>query len=284
MTTALGNLLDQGRDLLTQSSASPRLDAEILLAHVLGVNRAHLYANPDSQLSKVTAENYLDLVRLRSRGHPVAHLTGEREFWSLKLRVTPEVLVPRPETELLVERALDCIPADAEISALDLGCGSGAIAIALATERPACRIVATDKSETALKIAAMNADRYCPGRIEFIAGRWFEPLGGRRFDVIASNPPYVATGQPELTDPELAFEPEDALYSGTDGLDDIRRIIAAAPMHLAAGGWLVLEHGFDQSASIGALMQQAGFDSIASYNDLAGLPRVTAARLRNGKH
>jgi release factor glutamine methyltransferase len=280
MVTTLDELLQQGRDQLAGSSASPRLDAEILLGHVLKANRAHLYANPDRELDAAKASTYLALIAERAAGRPVAHLTGEREFWSLKLTVTADVLVPRPETELLVEQALRRLPTDAPSSALDLGCGSGAIAIALATERPACRVVATDRSDAALVIAKLNADRHCPGRIEFVAGSWFEPLAGQRFDVIASNPPYVASGRPDLTDRELDFEPAEALYSGADGLDDIRRIIAGARAHLVPGGWLLLEHGFDQSASIGALLQQAGFEAIATHNDLAGQPRVTEAQLQ----
>jgi release factor glutamine methyltransferase len=280
MTTTLDKLLQQGRDRLATTSASPGLDAEILLGHVLKVNRAHLYANPDRELQADIATEYLALVGLRSDGQPIAHLTGEREFWSLSLQVSPDVLVPRPETELLVERALACIPDDADCRVLDLGCGSGAIAIALASERPMCRFVATDASEAALAIARLNAERHHTDRIEFVAGSWFEPLAGQRFDVIVSNPPYVATGRPDLTDRELDFEPAEALYSGADGLDDIRRIIAGASEHLQSGGWLLLEHGFDQSASIGALLQQAGFGAVTTCDDLAGLPRVTAAQLK----
>ncbi len=281
MSTKLGKLLLQGRELLAVSSASARLDAEILLGHVLKVNRAHLYANPESQLEDATAREFLELIRQRACGRPVAHLTGKREFWSLEMQVTPDVLVPRPETELLVERALDCIPADTALRILDLGCGSGAIGIAIATERPLCRITAVDRSAAALRVAASNADRHCPGRIELVDGSWFEPLKGKHFDVIVCNPPYVATNRPELTDRELEYEPAEALYSGADGLNDLRTIVAAAPAHLSRPGRLLLEHGFDQSADVSLLLQQAGFDSIETFNDTAGLARVTSGRMRN---
>jgi release factor glutamine methyltransferase len=278
MTMTLGTLLTEARQQLAVSSDSPRLDAEVLLGHVLQVTRAHLYANPDRPVDAAKTSAYRTLVDARLSGKPVAHLTGEREFWSLPLRVSSDVLVPRPETELLVEQCLNHLPETSDRSVLDLGCGSGAIAIAVATERSGCSLTATDSSAAALDLALANAARLCPGRIEFVAGDWFAPLAGRCFDIIASNPPYVATGQPELTDPELAFEPADALYSGPDGLDDIRLIINGASQHLNANGHLLLEHGFDQSASINALMRTAGFGDIATHADLAGQPRVTAGR------
>jgi release factor glutamine methyltransferase len=278
MTMTLGTLLTEARQQLAASSDSPRLDAEVLLGHVLQVTRAHLYANPDRPVDAAQTSAYRTLIDARLAGRPVAHLTGEREFWSLPLRVSADVLVPRPETELLVEQCLDQLPEAAACSMLDLGCGSGAIAIAVATERTGCSLTATDSSAAALDLARTNAARLCPGRIEFIAGEWFGPLGGRCFDVIVSNPPYVATGQSELTDPELAFEPAGALYSGPEGLDDIRLIINGASQHLNANGRLLLEHGFDQSASISALMRTAGFSDITTHADLAGQPRVTTGR------
>jgi release factor glutamine methyltransferase len=213
----------------------------------------------------------------RHRGRPVAQLTGTREFWSLPFRVTSDVLSPRPETELLVEQALRRIPEDQACDVLDLGCGSGAIAVAIATERPQCNLTACDISSSALVIARQNAADHDCGRIRFLNGRWFTPVGGQRFDVIVSNPPYVATEQAEMTDAELAYEPPQALFSGTDGLDDIRAIIAAAPAHLRPGGTLLLEHGFDQAGRIVELLAQRNFEQIRTHVDMAAHPRVTEA-------
>ena len=279
MPLSLKSLLLQGRARLAATSESAQLDAEILLGHVLDSDRAHLYANPDRILSPAQAEAYSQLLTARSAGQPVAQLTGQREFWSLPLQITPDVLSPRPETELLVETALVHIPLHAACDVLDLGTGSGAIAIAIATERRSCRVTATDASDAALAVAHANAARLCPGRIEFVTGSWFTPLAGRKFDVIVSNPPYVSIHQGALTDPELAFEPPQALYSGADGLDDIRVIVANAPQHLRPGGCLLLEHGFDQAAAVIALLTQAGFAYCRTLSDLAGQLRVSSGRL-----
>ncbi len=279
MTLALKTLLLHGRARLAATSASAQLDAEILLSHVLNSDRAHLYANPDRILSTAQAEAYGRLLEARSAGQPVAQLTGQREFWSLPLQITADVLSPRPETELLVETALLHIPLHDSCDALDLGTGSGAIAVAIATERSACRLAATDASVAALGVARANAARLCPDRIEFVTGSWFAPLAGRAFDVIVSNPPYVSIHHGALTDPELAFEPPQALYSGADGLDDIRVIVTAAPQYLRPGGCLLLEHGFDQAVAVVALLAQAGFADCQTVADLAGQPRVSFGRL-----
>ncbi len=278
MTTSVSEHLRQAASRLTASSESPRLDAEVLLAHALGTSRAYLYANPDQPLDAAAAARFRQLVVLREESRPVAHLTGEREFWSLNLRVSPDVLVPRPETELLVELGLLRLPERAALSIIDLGCGSGAIAIALATERPACAVTATDQSAAALAVAEANARRLCPGRIEFLVSDWYAALAGRRFDMIVSNPPYIATSEHALTDPELGFEPPDALYSGADGLDAIRTLIAGAPDYLQPGGWLLLEHGFAQAAAVRLLMETAGLEEVSSYADPCGHDRVTAGR------
>jgi len=278
MTATLNSLLQQGQRQLAGSSESPRLDAEVLLGHVLQVSRAYLYGNPERVIPAEQAAAYAQLLGERHVGRPVAHLTGEREFWSLPFRVTPDVLSPRPETESLVERALIYIPTDRPCDVLDLGSGSGAISVALATERPLCNVSATDSSRAALGIARENAAAQNCGHINFLEGSWFAPVGNQRFNVIVSNPPYVATGQPELTDPELAFEPPQALYSGADGLDDIRLIIKDAPVHLQPGGRLLLEHGFDQAGKITDLLEQAGFTEVRTHADLAGQPRVTEGR------
>ena len=274
-----GTLLAWAREQLNQSSDSPRLDAEILLGHVLEANRAALYANPDKRVAARQSALFAELVSARKQGRPVAQLTGEREFWSLNLQVNSNVLVPRPETELLVERALALIAADASLQILDLGTGSGAIAIAIASERPACSVTASDNSPAALEIARRNGERHAPGRIAFLHSDWFAALEGQRFHIIISNPPYVSESETDLTDMELDFEPPEALYSGADGLEDIRKIIAASPAMLAASGWLLLEHGYTQADLIRQLLTTAGFSNIESHTDLAGTPRVTTGQL-----
>jgi release factor glutamine methyltransferase len=278
MTETLQNLLHSGLERLKTTSDSPRLDAELLLCHVLDISRAQLYANPNGLVDEDEAADFQSLIARRAQHIPLAHLTGYREFWSVPLRVTPDVLVPRPETELLVEKTLELIPVNAELDILDLGTGSGAIPIALSTERSACRYVATDISDAALAVARDNAGENAEARIEFLIGSWFEPLGERHFDIIVSNPPYVAANKPELTGAELAHEPAGALYSGPDGLDDIRSIVAGAPHRLKPGGWLLIEHGFDQAAEITDLFKQAGFENISTDADLAGHPRVTSGQ------
>ena len=279
MTATLKSLLLKGQQQLANSSDSPRLDAEVLLGHVLQANRAHLYANPDREIAATTQAEYEQLLDERHKGHPVAHLTGQREFWSLPFHVTPEVLSPRPETELLVEQVLKHIPADQACAVLDLGCGSGAIAIAIATERPLCALTATDVSRAALNIARNNAATNKCEQICFVEGSWFNAVGTQRFDVIVSNPPYVATSETELTDPELVHEPQQALYSGTDGLDDIRLLIDDAPAHLHPAGILLIEHGFNQADEIASLFAQQNFSAIRTHVDLAAKPRVTEGRL-----
>jgi release factor glutamine methyltransferase len=281
MITTLNTLLQQGQQQLAGSSESPRLDAEVLLGHILQVSRAHLYANPEREIAAVQVTEFEQLINERHTGRPVAHLTGTREFWSLPFHVTPDVLSPRPETELLVEQAISHLPTDRPCELLDLACGSGAIAVALATERPRCNVTATDNSSAALEIARENAAVNDCARIKFLHGSWFTPIGNQHFDVIVCNPPYIATGQPELTDPELAYEPPQALYSGVDGLDDIRQIIRDAPKNLLPGGQLLLEHGFDQAGTVTDLMLKAGFTEICTRPDLAGIPRVTQGCLGN---
>ena len=279
MTQTIKTILNDCAKRLADSSESARLDAEILLGKVIEKDRAFLFANPDFAPDPAQLSRLEELIVQRAAGKPVAHLIGSREFWSLQLTVTPDVLVPRPETELLVEQTLRHIPGKADCRIADLGCGSGAIAIALAAERPLAEITATDRSTAALKIAIQNAAAHDQGHIRFIESNWLAGLTDERINILVSNPPYVATNQPELTDPELAHEPPEALFSGSDGLDDIRIIIEQAPAHLADKGWLLLEHGFDQAATIASLMEQAGFTRIECYKDLAGHDRVTAGQI-----
>lgn len=271
-------LLRAGVRLLAASSESPRLDAELLLAHALGCSRTRLFTGRTESVEGPVAARYLAAVAERGRGRPVAQLTGRREFWSLELRVTPDVLTPRPETELLVERALACLPARGVPRVLDLGTGSGAVALAIATERPDCAILATDLSGAALAVARSNAAALGCDRLRFAAGDWYAAVPAESFDVIVSNPPYVADHEWPTTGRELGFEPRIALAAGPDGLDALRAIAAGAISRLASGGWLLVEHGAGQAAAVRALLAAAGFDSIGTHADLVGLARVTEGR------
>jgi len=275
MTTTIRQLLEQGHNELAASSESPRLDAEVLLGFLLGKGRAYLFAHPEDPVASETAGKFSQLLSRRSEHVPVAQLIGEWEFWSLPLQVTPDVLTPRPETECLVELALERVPDHAQARIADLGTGTGAIAIALACERPLAQITATDISEAALAVARQNATRHSQQRIELLQGEWLTPLAGRVFDLIISNPPYIAGTETGLTDPELEHEPQMALYSGPDGLDAIRTIIANASSHLADDGQLLLEHGFDQAEAVRQLLTSAGFTAIETHRDLGGQARVS---------
>ncbi|MBS7456139.1 peptide chain release factor N(5)-glutamine methyltransferase [Coralloluteibacterium stylophorae] len=257
---------------------SPRLDAELLLAHALGRPRTWLIAHRDDALDAAAVARYEALLARRAAGEPVAYLLGRRGFWTLELDVAPGVLVPRPETELLVELALARIPTDAAVRVADLGTGSGAIALALASERPAARVDAVDASVQALAVAGRNRDALGIGNVELHAGDWFAPLAGRRYALVASNPPYLAADDPHLEQGDLRHEPRSALVAGVDGLDAIRRIAAAAPAHLEPGGWLLVEHGLAQGAPVRAILAAAGFRSVATEQDLEARDRVTLGR------
>lgn len=258
--------------------ADARAEAQILLAHVLGRPRSWLFAWPEHEPDAAQREVYAGLVEARARGEPIAYLTGRRDFWNLDLAIGPAVLIPRPETELLVELALARLPLDREVCVADLGTGSGAIALAIASERPQARVLATDASEAALEVARGNARRLGLGKLEFARGNWCEVLGGRRFDLIVSNPPYIASGDPHLAQGDLRFEPAAALASGKDGLDALRAIVAQAPEHLVERGWLLLEQGYDQAAAVRDLLAGSGFESIGSARDAAGHERVSFGR------
>ena len=352
-----GHLLADGIRLLMGHSESAQLDAEILLAHTLGVSRARLKSHPEETQTAASAERYRALIARRAEGEPVAYLIGSKGFWTLTLRVTPAVLVPRPETELIVERALELLPADlsagskrgvehtwdtAQSEALgastvsvrdphaptaavvgsadpvrnadvgkvggasasnpvhiadlgkvggasasnpvhiaDLGTGSGAIALALASERPAWRITATDVSPEALDVARGNASSLGLNNVRFLQGRWLTPLADMRFHLIASNPPYVANNDPAMSSPTLRFEPQIALTPGVDAMVDLREIIQSAPNHLERGGWLLLEHGSDQAAAVTRELVARGFTHVRSHRDLAGHDRMTEAQWAN---
>ncbi|MDX1555955.1 MAG: peptide chain release factor N(5)-glutamine methyltransferase [Xanthomonadales bacterium] len=254
------------------------LEAEILLAHALGTRRTHLFAHPEASVEKRESRHYRELLSRRNQGEPIAYLTGEKEFWSLALRVSPDVLIPRPETEILVEAALKRIPADGRQRIVDLGTGSGAVALAIAHERPLCEVHATDSSKKALRVARENATRLGLDRVQFHLGSWFEPLGSR-FDAVLSNPPYVPDDDPHLAQGDVRFEPRAALLGGRDGLDSIRVIAAAATRRLNPAGWLILEHGHDQGEECAKILSQHGFSAIETHLDLSGNDRVTLGTL-----
>ena len=279
MATEIRALIEEGAARLTRVADDPRHEAEILLGAALGQPRAYLIAHPErSVLDCDATDRYEAHVTRRAHGEPIAYILGEKEFWSLPIAVGPFVLVPRPETELVVERALAHLPADEPSDVLDLAAGSGAIALAVASERPRCRVVGTDVSPDAVSVAIMNAARLGLGRVEFKAGSWFEPMRGQLFDVIASNPPYIAEGDPRVEPGVRRYEPHDALYSGPTGLEALARITADAPGNLKPGGWLVLEHGDLQGEAVRALFAAGGFESVATHRDLGGRERCTEGR------
>jgi release factor glutamine methyltransferase len=282
MDLTIGELLAAGAERLqalyaTDTSATPALDAELLLAHALGLSRARLRSHPETGVEASAARQYRALIERRAAGEPLAYLTGWREFWSLRLEVSPDVLVPRPETELLVERAL-AVRTSAEGRVVDLGTGSGAIALALAHERPRWQVVATDISVAALEVARSNARALGLMGIEFRHGSWFTPFTDERFDLIVSNPPYVDARDLALSGAALASEPRIALTSGEDALASLRAVVAGAPQHLAPGGWLLLEHGATQGAQVRHALVLAGFSYVRSHTDLAGHERMTEAQ------
>jgi release factor glutamine methyltransferase len=268
-------LLREAAGRLAPLCDTPRLDAEVLLCHVLDKNRAHLSAWPEKEPSDEQSARFLTLLARRLNGEPMAYLTGSREFWSREFRVTPDVLIPRPETELLIELALEHIRDERAVRVLDLGTGSGALAVTLALERPRAAVAAVDICPRALEVARDNAMRLSAARVRFFCGDWFSTLPESVFDLIVSNPPYVADDDPHLLKNGLPFEPQTALTSGRDGLDAIRRIVAAARRWLAPGGSLLLEHGHDQAHAVRSLLADTGFRAIASHADLQGHPRVT---------
>lgn len=278
--STIDQLLREGARRLGGLGDSPRLDAELLLAHAMGQNRESLYRALFSNVAPETEERYGLLLSDRETRRPVAQLVGQREFWTFTLAVTRATLVPRPETELLVERALARIPADDAWHVADLGTGTGAIALAIARERPACRVLATDLSKPALAVARRNAKALGLENVTFKQGDWFQPLprpdsSKWRCQLLVSNPPYIARDEWAGTDPELGFEPRLALDGGRDGLDAYRVLTAGAPRYLRPGGWLLLEHGFRQGEEVRALLKGAGFTNVATVADLAGRPRVS---------
>ena len=276
MNQTVGALHDEAARALV-GTAEPGREAQILLGHALGVSRAWLAGHMSDRVDPAPAALFRDLVRRRVDGEPVAYLIGCKEFYGLNFRVTPDVLIPRPDTETLVDAALQKIPRTA-VEVLDLGTGSGCVAVAIANERPAISITAVDISAEALEIARANAQANGV-HVHFIRSNWFAGLGQQRFDIIVSNPPYIAAGDVHLQQGDLRFEPEGALVSRPDGLADLRLIVAGAPRHLREGGWLLFEHGHDQAVASRDLLHDAGFCDVISHSDLSGTSRVAAGRL-----
>jgi release factor glutamine methyltransferase len=281
MATEIRALLEEGAAKLARTTDAPRREAEVLLGAALARPRAWLLAHADERVLDCAAtDRYEAYLTRRALGEPAAYILGEKEFWSLPLAVGPGVLVPRPETELVVERALAHFPPGSVFVALDLAAGSGAIALALASERPGCRVTATDVSATAVASTRANAARLgLSDRVEVLHGAWFEPVAGRRFDLIVSNPPYIATDDPRVETAVRRYEPPEALFSGATGLEALQIITAAAPRQLVQGGWLVVEHGDTQGGAVRGLFTGAGFAAVQTHRDLAGRDRCTEGRL-----
>ena len=261
--------------LAAAQAAIGRSEARILLRRVLRQDDAFLLAHGDDALTAAQQQQLSSLVARRQAGVPIAYITGTREFYGRNFAVTPAVLIPRHETELLVELALQRMPADTSCRVLDLGTGSGCIGVTIAAERPLARITLADASDAALEVAARNAQRWAPDNTRCVQSDWYTAIGNERYDLIVANPPYVADGDPHLTQGDLRFEPRTALAAGADGLRELRHIIAAAPLHLNLGGWLLLEHGHDQAEACSQVLTAAGFQEVMSVPDLAGLPRVS---------
>lgn len=261
---------------LKHERSEARIEVQSLLQAVLQVHRAYLLAHPEHFPNANQQAEYTALLKRRLAGEPIAYLLGEREFFGLTFKVTPATLIPRPDSELLVEQALARIPAgDDRIRVLDLGTGTGAIALSIAHARPDATVTAVDASAAALEVAKENAQRLGTHNVRLLDSDWFSALQGERFDLIVSNPPYIAAADLHLAQGDLRFEPTTALASGADGLDDIRRIVAEAPLHLSRGGCLLLEHGYDQAERVRALLVNAGFSEVYSAHDLGKIERVS---------
>tara|TARA_Y100001951_G_scaffold3259_1_gene2208 strand:+ start:6596 stop:7429 length:834 start_codon:yes stop_codon:yes gene_type:complete len=258
-------------------SPTPRLDAELLLAAALGKPRSYLRTWPERELDADQLGLFRSHLQRRRQGEPVAYILGHQGFWSLDLEVAPHTLIPRPDTELLVESALALLPAT-PLAALDLGTGTGAIALALASERPGWQVTGVDRVEDAVALAERNRQRLQLDNVRFLHSHWFSALAGQCFGLILSNPPYIRADDRHLDQGDVRFEPSSALVAGADGLDDIRAIIQAAPQYLLAGGWLLLEHGFDQAEAVRELLATAGFSEAHSRRDLGGHERISLGR------
>jgi len=278
--------LDQTADELSLLSDTAALDARVILCHVLEKPLSYFLAWPDRSIDAADMKILNALIKRRLAGEPVAYITGSREFWSMNFKVSADVLIPRPETELLVEWAVQCINeiqkfAAKSLKLLELGTGSGAIAVALAKENPQLNIIATDISEKALAIAKENAELNLCQNITFLLGNWFEPISDKNFDMIVSNPPYVVPGDPHLKEGDLPYEPIGALVASENGLSDIQSLASSAKSHLNSGGWLGIEHGYNQAEAVTEIMTRHGYKNISTIKDLAGIDRLTICQWRN---
>lgn len=277
--TTLGEMLEQATQLLQPVSDSARLDAELLIAEALQIPRSVFFSQPEQALNAQQLEWVQQLVARRAQGEPIAYILGSKHFWDIELHVTANTLIPRPETELLVETALAVFDAEQPIEVIDLGTGSGAIAIAIARARPHWRVTATDVSVAALDIARQNAQGYTLGNIRFVHSHWFDAIDNAiKFDLIVSNPPYIAAGDPHLQQGDVRFEPLQALQSGADGLDAIRAILRDGREHLTSNAWLMFEHGYDQAHAVRDLLREHGYTHIEQKQDLAGHVRMSMGR------
>ncbi len=278
MSLTIKQAIQQVRDTLSPQFDSWLLDSHLMLCHCLSCERSTLLTHPERVLSAGQINKFQQLLHKRAQGEPLAYLIGYQEFWSHRLHVNEHTLIPRPETELLVEQALGLIGDKSGLTIADLGTGTGAIAIAIAKEHPGCEIVATDLSPQALAIAKQNIQTHQCDNIALLQSRWFEQLHGLQFDLVLSNPPYIAVTS-HAVEPNVArYEPTSALFAGENGLEDIRQIIATSPNHLKSGGWLLLEHGFDQADGVQSLFAEHKFQSIQTVRDLSKHPRVTLAQ------
>jgi len=272
---SIQSILNAAYDILQHSSESARLDAEILLCKVLEKDRAYLRAWPERVLPQEQQNSFQLLLKKRIQGQPIAYITGHKEFWSRDFIVNQHVLVPRPETELLVELALDLIPDNWTGTVLDLGTGSGVIGITIAAERPTINVIATDTSQQALDVAKANAQQHKIDNIQFRLSHWFKQLDDQQFDLILSNPPYIDAADPHLQQGDVRFEPESALIAKQNGLQDIIEIAEATKHHLLPGGYLLVEHGYNQKQPVQSIFQQSNYSNISNHRDLVGQPRVT---------
>ena len=270
--------ISEASKLLETISDSPELDAEILLCLVLEKNRSYLRAWSRTQLHAQQRLQFKALLKKRQEGTPIAYITGVREFWSREFKVTPDVLIPRPDTELLIELCLPRIPKDQSCKVIDLGTGSGAIAVTLAAERPYAQIFASDMSEAALKIAKKNADFHHCRNMRFLQSAWFEDIAETGFDIVVSNPPYISPNDPHLSQGDLRFEPQSALVADENGLKDIAEIVESACKHLKEGGFLLIEHGYNQQPQVQAIFESFDYANIKTHPDLGGNPRVTVGQ------
>lgn len=279
MASEVSALLAEGIARLQRVTDQPRLEAEILLGAALGRTRAWLLSHADERILDCDAtDRYEAYVTRRAHAEPMAYILGEKEFWSLTFEVTPDVLIPRPETELVVELALQRLPPDTPCRVLDLATGSGAIALAIAQERPQAQVIATDNAATALAVATRNRDRHRLANVTLRLGSWFKPVAGERFDLIVSNPPYIDAADPRVEPAVRRFEPPGALFTADGGLAALRVIATSSGAHLVRGGMLVVEHGDTQGSAVRELLQRSGFADVTTHRDLAGLERCSAAR------